>query len=714
MLKKCLRWLLSVIYRVEVKGLDNYHQAGKRVLIIANHTSFLDPLLLGVFLPDAITFAINTHISQRWWLKPFLRLAQVFPMDPTQPLSLKNLIHHLQNNESKTVIFPEGRITATGSLMKIYDGTGMVADKANAIILPIRIEGAQYTHFSKLHRLLRLRWFPKITLHILPPTQLNANTHDAGKNRRKSTGHRLNDIMTEMMFATSHYQQNLFRAFLEAKSIHGGGHLIAEDLERRPVSYNQLVIMSLVLGDLIKHNSQSGEIIGLMLPNSLKTLAVLLGLQLHGRVPAMLNYSTGSVNMMSACQTAKITTVVTSRKFIELANLSAEAKVLSEHFIVLYLEELASSVTFITKVSAFLRSKTIAFWYDEKAIKPDSPAVVLFTSGSEGTPKGVVLSHSNILANHKQVAARISFTPQDIVLNFLPMFHSFGFTIGTLLPVLNGMKTFFYPTPLHFSVIPEIAYEISATIMFGTNTFFAAYGKKAHPYDFYSLRYVVAGAEKLQDSTRQLWQDKFGIRLLEGYGATETAPVAAVNTPMDYKANTVGRLLPALNYRLEAIEGIHDAGKLHVSGPNIMLGYLQANQPGQLKETSSIYGKGWYDTGDIVHIDEDGFVSIRGRSKRFAKVGGEMVSLMAVEQLAITMWPNSLHAAISLPDAKKGEQIILITSQHDATLTMLSQANKGISGILLPKKILIADAIPVMTTGKTDYPTLTAWAVQQL
>ncbi|TSA38847.1 MAG: acyl-[ACP]--phospholipid O-acyltransferase [Methylococcaceae bacterium] len=714
MLKKCLRWVLKVIYRVEVKGLDNYHQAGKRVLIIANHTSFLDPLLLGVFLPDPVTFAINTHIAQRWWLKPFLRLAQVFPMDPTQPLSLKNLIHHLQNNDSKTVIFPEGRITATGSLMKIYDGTGMVADKANAIILPIRIDGAQYTHFSKLDRLLRLRWFPNITLHILPPTQFNANAHDAGKHRRKSTGHKLSDIMTEMMFATSNYQQNLFSALLEAKSIHGGGHVIAEDLERRPVSYNQLVIMSLVLGDLVKHSSQSGEIIGLMLPNSVKTLAVLLGLQLHGRVPAMLNYSTGSVSMISACQTAKITTIVTSSKFIELANLSAEAKVLSDHFNVIYLEELASSITFITKLSAFLRSKTMTFWYDEKAIKADSPAVVLFTSGSEGTPKGVVLSHRNILANHKQVAARISFTSQDIVLNFLPMFHSFGFTIGTLLPVLNGMKTFFYPTPLHFSVIPEIAYEISATIMFGTNTFFAAYGKKAHPYDFYSLRYVVAGAEKLQESTRQLWQDKFGIRLLEGYGATETAPVAAVNTPMDYKANTVGRLLPAMDYRLEAIEGIHDAGKLHVYGPNIMLGYLQANQPGQLKETSSIYGKGWYDTGDIAHIDDDGFVSIRGRSKRFAKVGGEMVSLMAVEQLAINMWPDSVHAAISLPDAKKGEQIILITSQQGATPATLAQANKGVSSILLPKKILITDSIPVMTTGKTDYPTLTAWVVQQL
>jgi acyl-[acyl-carrier-protein]-phospholipid O-acyltransferase/long-chain-fatty-acid--[acyl-carrier-protein] ligase len=325
-----------------------------------------------------------------------------------------------------------------------------------------------------------------------------------------------------------------------------------------------------------------------------------------------------------------------------------------------------------------------------------------------------VLSHANVLANHKQVAARIAFNPQDVVLNFLPMFHSFGFTVGTLLPVLNGMTTFFYPTPLHFSVIPEIAYEINATILFGTNTFFAAYGKKANAYDFYSLRYVVAGAEKLQDSTRALWADKFGIRILEGYGATETAPVAAVNTPMDYKAGTVGRLMPAMHYRLEPVEGINEGGKLHVSGPNIMLGYLLAENNGKLLATESIYGKGWYDTGDIVHIDDDGFVSIRGRSKRFAKIGGEMVSLTMVEGLAGQAWPDAQHAVVSISDAKKGEQIILVTTQENAEFAQLSAVATGVAAISLPKKILYSSAIPVLATGKTDYNAVSAWVNSQL
>jgi acyl-[acyl-carrier-protein]-phospholipid O-acyltransferase/long-chain-fatty-acid--[acyl-carrier-protein] ligase len=380
----------------------------------------------------------------------------------------------------------------------------------------------------------------------------------------------------------------------------------------------------------------------------------------------------------------------------------------------IYLEDLAAKITSFAKFQAFVQSKTANLWYDHNRYSPDSPAVVLFTSGSEGTPKGVVLSHANILGNHKQLEARINFNAQDVVLNFLPMFHSFGFTVGTLLPILSGMKAFFYPTPLHYSVIPEIAYEINATIMFGTNTFFAAYAKKAHAYDFYNMRYVVAGAEKLQESTRQVWADKFGIRILEGYGATETAPVTSVNTPMDYKAGTVGRFMPDMEYRLEPVPGIEDAGLLHVKGPNIMQGYLLADNPGKLVPPESVYGKGWYDTGDIVHVDEEGFISIRGRSKRFAKVSGEMISLTVVEQLAAKAWPEAYHAAVSLPDAKKGEQIILLTTQKNASVHDLAAVADGISHIGLPKKILVVNSVPVMASGKTDYPAATALAAAKL
>ncbi|WP_394754449.1 AMP-binding protein [Crenothrix sp.] len=709
MLKKTLRCLLKLIYRVEVKGFENYDKAGERVLIVANHTSFLDPLLMWLFFPDDITFAINTQIFKRWWIQPFLSFSQVFPMDPTHPMSLKNLIHHLQKN-TKTVIFPEGRITVTGGLMKIYDGTGMVADKSEAAILPVRISGGQYTHFSRSHKIVRLRLLPKITIQILPHTRIAAPNDLRGKVRRKFSGHILADIMTEMMFATSNYQQTIFAGLLEARTIHGGKHIVAEDMDHQPLSYNALITRTLVIGNAIEKMSVLGENIGVFLPNSTKTLCVVLGLQLHGRVPAMMNYSIGSAGMVSACQTATVNTVLTSRRFIEAGKFEEIARLLNSEVKLVYLEDLAEKISGFDKLIAYIQARTACFWYPKKAVSPDHPAVVLFTSGSEGTPKGVVLSHANILANHKQVSARISFNAHDVILNFLPMFHSFGFTVGTLLPILNGMKAFFYPTPRHYTVIPEMAYETNTTILFGTNTFLAAYGKKAHPYDFYKVRYVVAGAEKLQDSTRELWMDKFGIRILEGYGATETAPVAAVNTPMDYKAGTVGRLMPDMAFNLEPVPGITDAGKLHVAGPNIMLGYLLHDNPGVLIPPESIYGKGWYDTGDIVHVDDDGFISIRGRSKRFAKVSGEMVSLTAVEQLAIHAWPLALHAAISVPDSKKGEQVVVLTTQKQATLGQLSDASPGVASILLPKKILIVDAIPVMATGKIDYPAVTEMA----
>lgn len=714
MLKQVLHWLLSRIYRVKVIGLDNYHDAGQRVLIVANHISFLDPLLLGVFLPDDITFAINTHISQRWWLKPFLGLSKVFPMDPTHPLSLKALIHHLQQ-DTHTVIFPEGRISEHGSMMKVYDGPGMVADKSGAMILPIRIDGAEYSHFSKLKNIARLRWFPQITIHILPPTQIQTHAEVTGKARRKHSGQILSDIMMEMMFATSHYRQTIFSALLEARRIHGASHSVAEDLERKPLSYDALITRSIIIGKLIRDITQANENVGVLLPNTCKTLNVVLGLQLYQRVPAMLNYSIGAAAMASACRTGLVNTVLTSRKFIELAHLEEEAANLANQVNLVFLEDLAAKLSGMDKLQGWLLAKTADYWYKSHDYDADDAAVVLFTSGSEGDPKGVVLSHANVLANHKQIKARISFTPQDVVLNFLPMFHSFGFTVGTLLPVLNGMTSFFYPSPLHYAIIPEMAYEINATIMFSTNTFLAAYAKKAHPYDFYSLRYVVAGAEKLHESTRTTWLNKFGIRILEGYGATETAPVTSVNTPMEYKAGSVGRFMPDMLHKLEPVPGIEDAGKLHVAGPNIMKGYLLPDNPGVLiPPVSELYGEGWYDTGDIVHVDEDGFIFIKGRSKRFAKISGEMVSLTAVEQLATQAWPEAQHAVISLPDPKKGEQLVLLTTHAGATPKLLSTASPGVNAIILPRKVYVVEKIPVLATGKTDYPGATELASQLL
>jgi acyl-[acyl-carrier-protein]-phospholipid O-acyltransferase/long-chain-fatty-acid--[acyl-carrier-protein] ligase len=332
---------------------------------------------------------------------------------------------------------------------------------------------------------------------------------------------------------------------------------------------------------------------------------------------------------------------------------------------------------------------------------PDAPCVVLFTSGTEGTPKGVALSHANIQANRYQVSSRIDFGPTDIVFNPLPMFHSFGLTCGTLLPILSGIKTFLYPSPLHYRIIPELVYETNASLMFGTDTFLAGYGKFAHPYDFYSLRYAFTGAEKLRDQTRSLWGERFGVRVFEGYGATETAPVLSLNTPMQNRPGSVGRLVPGMRYRLEKIAGIEQGGQLWVSGPNVMAGYLRADNPGQLAPPED----GWYDTGDIVDVDAEGFLTIKGRAKRFAKIGGEMVSLASVESLLADLWPSHAHAVVSVPDSRKGEQLMLVTDNQQAEReAILAYAKRaGIAELGVPKCIMTVDSVPLLGSGKIDY-----------
>jgi acyl-[acyl-carrier-protein]-phospholipid O-acyltransferase/long-chain-fatty-acid--[acyl-carrier-protein] ligase len=618
------------------------------------------------------------------------------------------LIRYIEQDK-RAAIFPEGRITLTGSLMKIYPGPGLVADKSGAMLLPVRIDGAQYTPFSRLRGRIRLRWFPPITLTILPPRRFAIPSDIRGRERRRIAGKLLADLMTEMMFATSNYRRTLFGALLDARRVHGGRHIIVEDVERVPLTYNQLIVRALLLGGLVADETRRGEAVGVMLPNAIGAVATFFGLQARGRVAAMLNYTLGAKSLTASCQAAQIRRVYTSERFVVAAKLEHLVDKLREVATVVYLEDLRERITPWLKVKAAITSRFAALRYARERVVAGEPAIVLFTSGSEGMPKGVALSHANVLANREQVAARIDFSSQDVILNALPLFHSFGLTAGTLLPLLSGMRTFFYPSPLHYRIVPEIAYDVNATIMFGTNTFLAGYARFAHPYDFYSVRYVFAGAEKLKDETRRIWTDKFGVQVFEGYGATETSPVLATNTPIDARAGTVGRFLPGIEHALDAVPGV-EGGRLSVRGPNVMLGYFKHDQPGVLQPPATERGAGWYDTGDIVTIDADGFITIQGRAKRFAKIGGEMVSLTAVEELATRAWPETQHACISLPDFQKGEQLILMTTRADAQRAELSTRAKaeGMSELNVPKRIVPVAAIPLLGSGKTDYPAVHA------
>lgn len=694
-----LKAICGVLFRVRVDG-DMAGVDMRRLLIIANHESFLDGLLLGLFLPVDPVFVIHTGITRRLLFRLLLSLVDYVSVDPTSPMAMKKVIKLLETGRP-VAIFPEGRITDTGSLMKVYDGPAFVAAKTGATVLPVRIEGPSRSFFGRISGKHPRRLFPRVTISILQPTTIPMPDLATSKLRRRAVGEALRKVMQRMIF-DSRPKQTLFSELLDTMRIYGRRRRIVEDLQQIEYSYNDLLKMTLGLGRIVAKNSAPGECVGILMPNLAATVCMMIGTSALGRVPAMLNYKAGAAGMRDSCTAAAIKTVFASRAFIEQAKLEADVAGL-EGIRVLYLEDLRPQFGTWDKlwvIGALLFPDVV-----EANRDPSRPAVVLFTSGSEGKPKGVVLSHHALLSNIAQIRSVIDFSVQDKLLNALPIFHSFGLTGGALLPILTGMNLFLYPSPLHYRVIPEVAYDRNCSVMFGTNTFLANYAKFAHPYDFFRLRYVVAGAEKLSESVRSLWFEKFGIRILEGYGATETAPVLSVNTPMAYRTGSVGQLLPAIEHRLLPVPGIERGGMLHVRGPNLMSGYLHAGAPGRLQPPSSAAGEGWYETGDVVAIDEDGFLSVVGRLKRFAKIAGEMISLEVVEKVAALASPGQMHGASSQSDGARGEAIVLFTTDSALTRERLAESAKklGVPEIAVPRKIQRVDALPLLGTGKLDY-----------
>ncbi len=686
----------TLFHRLEAKGLENFEKAGSNAIVALNHVSFLDAALALAVLPRNPVFAIDYTIASAWWVKPFLRLVRAAPLDPAKPMATRALVNLVKNGET-LVIFPEGRLTVTGTLMKVYDGAGLIAEKSGAMVVPVRIEGPEATVFSRLSRTqVRRRWFPKFTLTALEPVGLTVDDALRGKARRQAAGAALYHTMSELIFRTTDTRKTLFEATARAAKEHGYSRVALEDPVAGKLSYRKLLIGARVLGEKLAPHASPGEAVGLMMPNANAAGVALLALSSAGCVPAMMNFTAGAANMLSGLKAAGARTVVTSRTFVEKAKLERLVELLGAEIRLIYLEDLRDSVTLGDKLRAFLAHRRPL-----ARRSPDEPAAILFTSGSEGTPKGVVLSHRNMLANAAQAAARIDFGRGDKVFNVLPIFHCFGLTVGFVLPIVSGVPIYLYPSPLHYRIVPELVYGSNATILFGTDTFLSGYARTANPYDFRSIRYVIAGAEPVKEATRAAWSEKFGVRILEGYGVTETAPVLALNTPMFNKFGTVGRLMPGIEARLEPVPGVAGAGRLLVRGPNVMLGYLKADNPGALQPPA----EGWHDTGDIVSIDDRGFVSIKGRAKRFAKIGGEMVSLAAVEALAAELWPNALSAAVTETDTRKGERIVLATEHKGSTRAdfQVYAKTKGAADLMIPAEVMIVEQMPLLGSGKLDF-----------
>jgi acyl-[acyl-carrier-protein]-phospholipid O-acyltransferase / long-chain-fatty-acid--[acyl-carrier-protein] ligase len=502
-----------------------------------------------------------------------------------------------------------------------------------------------------------------------------------------------------MMSDTARWKQPVFSALIEARGRYGASRAAIVDGDERVLTYEDLIRAALALGHALKKGTRSGESVGILLPTGAGSIIAFFAISAYGRVPAMLNFTAGAAGMKSALATAKVRRIVTARRFVDLGKLEALIEELGRDHEIVYLEDVREKLSLVDKGFAAVGTFVPGLVASRKA--HNSPAVILFTSGTEGEPKGVALSHANLLSNVEQAREHLNLYETDILFNPLPTFHCFGLTVGSLMPLLLGIKVVCHPTPLQPREIVKRIRESKATILLSTDTFISQYARAGDQGDLNSLRMTVCGAERLRDETRALLRRKYSIDLLEGYGVTEAAPVVAANQPEVNRPGTVGRLLPGIQARLEPVEGIPGAGRLFIKGPNVMLGYIKADQPGVIQPLPD----GWHDTGDVVAIDEEGCIAIKGRLKRFAKIGGEIVSLAVVESIASALWPDFNHAAIAVPDPRKGEQVMLVTTNKDANRHDLVgwAHNHGVAELSVPRQIMTIEEIPVLGTGKTDY-----------
>ncbi|MBL9139049.1 MAG: AMP-binding protein [Verrucomicrobiales bacterium] len=705
MIKRVLLLLARIFFRHRANNTAALKTPGP-VLLLSNHASWLDWLFLGVHLDDDWRFVTSIETAQTSWLHRFIMVnRRTFPIEVASPYAVKRMAEFLEKG-GRLVLFPEGRLSRTGALMKLFDGTGFLIFKTRAKVITAHLRGAQRVPFSPHPGWRRL--FTPVTAHFSnaldAPHPGNVSTSAA----RTMLTAWLRDTMVRQHFdvESEFGPRHLLDAIVET-ACRRPGFEVLRDTTRQRLTYRRLLVGTRLLAEqwrqlLLAETPR----VGVLLPNVNATPVTILSLWASGHIPALLNYSTGTPVMLKCCELAGLRQIITSRAFLQRAKIDPSPFAQAGIELV-YLDDVRQRIPSFRRLVTLLASildRSLGLSGSAFRSGTDETAVILFTSGSEGLPKGVELSHGNLLANLRQLLAVLDIVDTDRFFNALPLFHSFGVMAGIVAPLVRGISCFLYPSPLHYRIVPTLVYDLNCTVMFGTPTFLNGYARKAHPYDFRTVRLLVAGAEKLQESTFLTYARKFGVRILEGYGATECSPVVCINSPLEPRAGSVGRFVPGLEWRLEPMDGVPVGGRLLVRGPNVMRGYLNADANAKFQALG-----GWYDTGDIVNVDADGFAFILGRLKRFAKISGEMVSLTAVEDALAGAFPQfglrCQVAVVAVPDDEKGERLIAASNESKLTLEDLRTVirGKGFSNLCVPRELRFVKEIPKLGTGKINH-----------
>jgi acyl-[acyl-carrier-protein]-phospholipid O-acyltransferase / long-chain-fatty-acid--[acyl-carrier-protein] ligase len=689
------------VHRITVEGMDNLPGGPGKLIIVSNHASLLDGIILWTYLDLRLKIIVDRKRAGEFLLRPFMRNEYTVQIDSMNPYSLKSVVEEVDRG-TPLLVFPEGRMTRTGSLMKIFEGTGFVAMKTGAAILPVHLKNTYNTFFSKKKK--NRRFFAPIGLvvgRLREPLRLEGMLP---RQRKYEAARSIERMLLETYLEAHNRPSTLPREFVRICR-RNGGRVLLNDATGRKVSYRKALVGALVLG---RHFSSTPEsMFGLLLPNLTMTALIFMGLSLFRKVPVMFSYAGGSTALRHALELADPKTVITSRAFLE--RIKVEPALFGDRR-VLYVEDLKDRIGLTDRVKGLTASIFTGHLMKMREGDHRETAAILFTSGSEGSPKGVCLSHENIITNVYQSLATVDVNEDDHFLNALPMFHSFGLTIGTILPMFAGAKVFLYVSPLHYHLIPQIIYDQACTIVMGTTTFLAGFSRKAHPYDFSSVRYIFCGAEPMSEKVFETYAKTFGLRVMTGYGVTECAPIISLNSPLQYEHGTVGRVLVGMEWRIVPVEGIGPgdgrAGRLYVKGKNVMKGYLN-NEAANRKYLAE--DGGWYDTGDVVEVTRRGFLRIIGRLKRFAKIGGEMVSLTALEEaLQGKFGERKETAVIAVSDERRGEALVLVTTSGEADRAMVREILKaeGFSDLAVPRIVRYLKELPRLGTGKVDYVTL--------